>query len=100
MDSFVPASKVSDMPIGWVCGQTARDFVQTKVGLNGFMNIQESEEFKNSKFFCKTDFDMTEIKKEEQNYIPLPKFYKFKLRDERERILLRTLFKLVRMLKQ
>ena len=87
MDSLVPASKISDMPTGWVCGQTARDFVQTKVGPNGSMNIQESEEFKTSKFFCKTDFDMTEIKKEEQNYIPLPKFYKFKTRDERERIL-------------
>ena len=87
MDSLVPASKISDMPTGWVCGQTARDFVQTKVGPNASMNIQESEEFKTSKFFCKTDFDMTEIKKEEQNYIPLPKFYKFKSRDERERIL-------------
>ena len=87
MDSLVPASKISDMPTGWVCGQTARDFVQTKVGPNGSMNIQESEEFKTSKFFCKTDFDMTEIKKEEQNYVPLPKFYKFKSRDERERIL-------------
>lgn len=87
MDSLVPASKISDMPTGWVCGQTARDFVQTKIGPNGSMNIQESEEFKTSKFFCKTDFDMTEIKKEEQNYIPLPKFYKFKSRDERERIL-------------
>ena len=87
MDSLVPASKISDMPTGWVCGQTARDFVQTKVGPNGSMNIQESEEFKTSKFFCKTDFDMTEIKKEEQNHIPLPKFYKFKSRDERERIL-------------
>ena len=87
MDSLVPASKISDMPTGWVCGQTARDFVQTKVGPNGSMNIQESEEFKTSKFFCKTDFDMTEIKKEEQNYIPLPEFYKFKSRDERERIL-------------
>ena len=87
MDSLVPASKISDMPTGWVCGQTARDFVQTKVGPNGSMNIQESEEFKTSKFFCKTDFDITEIKKEEQNYISLPKFYKFKSRDERERIL-------------
>lgn len=87
MDSLVPASKISDMPTGWVCGQTARDFVQTKVGPNGSMNIQESEEFKTSKFFCKTDFDMNEIKKEEQNYISLPKFYKFKSRDERERIL-------------
>lgn len=87
MDSLVPASKISDMPTGWVCGQTARDFVQTKVGPNGSMNIQESEEFKTSKFFCKTDFNMSEIRKEEQNYIPLPKFYKFKSRDERERIL-------------
>lgn len=87
MDSLVPASKISDMPTGWICGQTARDFVQTKVGPNGSMNIQESEEFKTSKFYCKTNFDMTEIKKEEQSYVPLPKFYKFKSRDERERIL-------------
>lgn len=25
MDSLVPASKISDMPTGWICGQTARD---------------------------------------------------------------------------
>ncbi len=87
MDSLVPASKISDMPTGWICGQTARDFVQTKVGVNGSMNIQESEEFKTSKFYCKTNFDMAEIKKEEDSYIPLPKFYKFKSREERERIL-------------
>ena len=87
MDSLVPASKISDMPTGWICGQTARDFVQTKVGVGGSMNIQESDEFKTSKFFCKTDFNMAEIKKEESEYVPLPKFYKFKSRDERERIL-------------
>ena len=87
MDSLVPASKISDMPTGWVCGQTARDFVQTKVGSGGQMNIQESEEFKTSKFYCKTNFDMNEIKKEEAEYVPLPKFYTFKSRDERERIL-------------
>ena len=29
MDSLVPASKISDMPTGWVAGQTARDFVKT-----------------------------------------------------------------------
>ena len=51
------------------------------------MNIQESEEFKTSKFYCKTNFDMKEIKKEEAEYVPLPKFYTFKSRDERERIL-------------
>lgn len=87
MDSLIPASKISDMPTGWICGQTARDFVQTKTGSDGSMNIQESEEFKTSKFYCKTDFDMNEIKKEEAGYVPLPKFYKFKSRDERERIL-------------
>ena len=87
MDSLVPASKISDMPTGWICGQTARDFVQTKTGSGGSMNIQESEEFKTSKFYCKTDFDMKEIKKEEAGYIQLPKFYTFKSRDERERIL-------------
>lgn len=87
MDSLVPASKISDMPTGWVCGQTARDFVKTKTGRNGSMNIQESEEFQTSKFYCKTDFDMKEIKKEEEGYVELPKFYKFKSRDARERIL-------------
>ena len=87
MDSLVPASKISDMPTGWICGQTARDFVQTKTGNGGSMNIQESEEFKTSKFYCKTDFDMKGIKKEEAGYVPLPKFYTFKSRDERERIL-------------
>lgn len=87
MDSLVPASKISDMPTGWICGQTARDFVQTKTGSGGSMNIQENEEFKTSKFYCKTDFDMKEIKKEEAGYVPLPKFYTFKSRDERERIL-------------
>ena len=87
MDSLVPASKISDMPTGWICGQTARDFVQTKTGSGGSMNIQESEEFKTSKFYCKTDFDMKEIKKEEAGYVSLPKFYTFKSRDERERIL-------------
>ena len=87
MDSLVPASKISDMPTGWVCGQTARDFVKTKTGRNSSMNIQESEEFQTSKFYCKTDFDMNEIKKEEEGYVELPKFYKFKSRDARERIL-------------
>ena len=87
MDSLVPASKISDMPTGWICGQTARDFVQTKTGSGGSMNIQESEEFKTSKFYCKTDFNMEEIKKEEAGYVSLPKFYTFKSRDERERIL-------------
>jgi hypothetical protein len=87
MDNLVPASKISDMPTGWICGQTARDFVQTKTGMNDSMNIQESEEFQTSKFYCKTNFDMAEIKKEEDSYVPLPKFYTFESKEARERIL-------------
>lgn len=87
MDSLVPASKISDMPTGWICGQTARDFVATKTGRGGSMNIQESAEFQTSKFYCKTDFNMADIKKEEESYVALPKFYTFKSTDERERIL-------------
>ena len=87
MDSLVPASKISDMPTGWICGQVARDFVATKTGHGGSMNIQESEEFKTSKFYCKTDFDMADIKKEESEYMPLPKFYTFPSKDAKERIL-------------
>lgn len=89
MDSLVPASKISDMASGWICGQMARDFTVTKTGKNGAMNIQEAEEFKTSKFFCKTNFDMQEIKAEEEDYknYPLPVYYNFKSTDAKERIL-------------
>ena len=89
MDSLVPASKISDMPTGWIAGQTARDFIKTKTGRGDQMNIQESAEFQTSKFYCKTDFDMKEIAAEEIDYknFPIPKFYSFPSRDAKERIL-------------
>ena len=89
MDSLVPASKISDMATGWICGQTARDFIPTKTGYKGSMNIQKSAEFITTKFFCKTNFDMSEIKKEEDDYknYPLPIFYKFPSQDAMERLL-------------
>ena len=89
MDSMVPASKISDMPSGWICGQVARDFTPTKTGRHGSMNIQKSEEFQTSKFYCKTNFNMAEIKAEEEDYknYPLPIAYDFKSVDARERIL-------------
>ena len=90
MDNLVPASKISDLPTGWICGQVARDFMKTKTGVGDRMNIQEAEEFKTAKFFCKTDFNMEEIKKEESEYVPLPKFYTFPSREERERVLYRN----------
>ncbi|MFA4182198.1 MULTISPECIES: type IV secretory system conjugative DNA transfer family protein [Bacteroidales] len=89
MDSLVPGSKIADMPTGWIAGQTARDFVKTKTGRGDSMDIQEAEEFQTSKFFCKTNFNMDEIKKEEDDYVnyPLPKFYHFDSEDAKERIL-------------
>ena len=89
MDSLVPGSKIADMPTGWICGQTARDFVKTKTGRGDSMDIQEAEEFQTSKFFCKTDFNMEEIGKEEADYAnyPLPKFYNCPSVEARERIL-------------
>ena len=96
LESLVPASKISDMPTGWICGQTARDFVQTKTGKGGQMDIQKSEEFQTSKFYCKTDFDMAKIKEEERNYIELPKFYTFKSKEDKERILYENFVKVNR----
>ena len=89
MDALVPGSKIADMATGWICGQTARDFTATKTGRGGSMKIQESEEFKTSKFFCKTNFDMKEIKREEDDYknYPLPKFHNLGSPSERDAIL-------------
>ena len=89
MDSLVPGSKIADMATGWICGQTARDFVKTKTGRGGSMDIQEAEELQTSKFFCKTDFNMAEISKEESDYAnyPIPQFYHFDSPEVRERIL-------------
>ena len=89
MDSLVPASKISDMPTGWICGQSARDFIKTKTGRGDSMNIQESAEFQTSKFYCKTDFNMKEIQQEEADYenYKIPKFYSFPSVDAKERIL-------------
>ena len=56
------------------------------------MDISGDEMSTPPNFFCKTDFDMREIKKEEAGYVPLPRFYTFQSRDERERILYKIFF--------
>lgn len=84
LDYLVPAAKIADMATGWLAGQAARDFTETdKSVLNNF-NIEESEEFKTSKYFCKTHFDMDRIKEEESHYVELPKIYSFKDNREKE----------------
>ena len=87
MAEMVPAAKIADMPTGWLCGQTARDFRPTQKSQMKEMDIENSPEFKTTKFFCKTNFDMSKIKKEEEHYRDLPKFYKFASDKEKEIVL-------------
>ena len=82
------------MATGWLAGQAARDFTATDKSMLNNFDIEDSEEFKTTKYFCKTNFDMKKIKDEEFHYIELPKIYEF--RDEREKeIMLSRNFKRV-----
>ncbi len=94
LDYLVPAAKIADMATGWLAGQAARDFTATDKKMLSSFDIEQSEEFKTTKYFCKTNFDMKKIKDEESNYVDLPKIYEFK--DDREKeIMLNRNFKRV-----
>jgi len=56
------------MPTGFLCGQIARDYVETKTSRDGSINIQEAEEYKTTKFYAKTNLDIEAIKAEERAY--------------------------------
>ena len=94
MDYLVPAAKIADMATGWLAGQAARDFTATDERMLEKFDIERSEEFKTTKYFCKTHFDMKKIKDEEEHYVPLPKIYEFK-NDREKEILLNRNFKRV-----
>lgn len=87
MDYLVPAAKIADMATGWLAGQAARDFTPTEKSSFRGINLEESDEFKISKYFCKTNFDMGKIKREEARYKELPKLYAFKSDREKEILL-------------
>lgn len=90
MDNLVPAAKIADMATGWICGQTARDFTPTEASAMQKVNLEETDEFKTTKFFCKTNFDMRHIEEEKKHYIPLPKKYCFGNEHEKEVMLARN----------
>lgn len=94
MDYLVPAAKIADMATGWLAGQAARDFTATDERMLNRFDIEQSEEFKTTKYFCKTHFDMKKIKEEEDHYVPLPKIYEFK-NDREKEIMLNRNFKRV-----
>lgn len=94
MDYLVPAAKIADMATGWLAGQAARDFTATDDSMLNHFDIEQSEEFKTTKYFCKTHFDMKKIKDEEDHYVPLPKIYEFN-NDREKEIMLNRNFKRV-----
>ena len=94
MDYLVTAAKIADMATGWLAGQAARDFTATDEKMLSHFDIEDSEEFKTTKYFCKTHFDMARIKEEESNYVELPKIYSFDSEREKE-IMLNRNFKRV-----
>ena len=94
LDYLVPAAKIADMATGWLAGQAARDFTATDKSMLNSFDIEQSEEFKPTKYFCKTHFDMMAIKDEEDHYVDLPKIYEFKDAREKE-IMLNRNFKRV-----
>ena len=90
MDNLVPAAKIADMATGWLAGQAARDFTPTERSSFCSINPEDSPEFKTTKYFCKTNFNMAEIKKEEAQYVDLPKIYAFKDARQKEVMLNRN----------
>ena len=87
MMPLVPADKIANMPAGWLCGMTARSFRPLNLGRGGKIDVEKADEFKPSKFYAKTNFDMEAIKREEKMYMDIPKFYSFKNDREKKEIL-------------
>ncbi len=90
VDYLVPAAKIADMATGWLAGQAARDFTPTDAKMMSKFDIEQSEEFKTTKYFCKTHFDMKAIKDEENHYVDIPKLYDFGDKRMKEAILMRN----------
>lgn len=97
MGDLVPASRIADMPTGFLCGQIARDFVQTKTKRDGSIDIQNAEEFRTTKFYAKTNFDIEAIKKEEAEYPDsLPLIYDFGGEEKKEELLSKNFEKVMK----
>ena len=91
MGDLLPAAKIADMPTGFLCGQIARDFVETKTASDGSIDPLRAEEFQTTKFYGKTNLPIVAIKEEERHYpTDLPKIYDFGSDDRKEELLTRN----------
>jgi hypothetical protein len=80
MDFLIPASKIASLPAGSIVGQIALDF-----GIG--------EEIENTTFNCATKLNLEAIKKEEDNFVELPKYYNFGGDEQKERKLQKNFMK-------
>ena len=87
LQPLVPPDKIANMPAGWLCGTTARAFASLKTKNDGSIDISQTADFRPSKFFGKTNFDMKALAEEEKHYVELPKFYTFKNVKEKNELL-------------
>ena len=88
LQPLVPADKIANMPVGWLCGTTARSFTPLEMKRDGCIDISGAADFRPAKFFAKTDFDMAAIAAEEKQYFELPIFYDFGSEEDKQEILL------------
>ena len=72
MDFVIPASKIAALQAGSLVGQVAIDFGQ-------------EDNFPTTMYNCKTNLDLRKIKKEEECYKDLPKFYNFGTVEQKEK---------------
>lgn len=72
MDFAIPASKIASLQAGSLVGQVALDFGQ-------------EDYFPTTMYNCKTNLDLKKIKKEEEGYRDLPKFYNFGTTEQKEK---------------
>ena len=74
MDFLIPEAKIASLTAGSLVGQIALDF--------GYDDSCAKDN--KTSFHCKTKLDLEAIKKEEENYVELPKYYTFGTKKQKE----------------
>ncbi|MEM9364096.1 MAG: type IV secretory system conjugative DNA transfer family protein [Bacteroidota bacterium] len=83
MDFLIPSSKIADLKTGQVVAKLAHGYQQRSM-TNQNMNT----------YRCSIEIDVNEVKKEEKNYVKLPKYYNFSSEIQRDKLLLSNYLKI------
>ncbi len=72
LDFMIPAGKIATLKTGEMVGMLAK-------------GNKDEDEFKTSAMNGKITLDMDKIKKEEENYVPMPVYYSFRDKSNKDR---------------